>query len=135
MKAVKGHRLTLSGKSASCECGWQVEEKSQAAAWRAHQAHKALWADSPEPVKVTIYGPNLPVDGETFHVHAEGCADLKRGIYPTLTDHSDGWKITVTNEQALVEAIYCDIISEAESTWDDPAYRNDIRIFPCVTLH
>jgi hypothetical protein len=33
---------------------------------------------------VTIVGPNLPAEAKaTFHVHAEGCADLFRGWHRT----------------------------------------------------
>lgn len=84
---------------------------------------------------VTIFGPNLPVQGPTFHVHAAKCADLARGIYPRLRNtDAGGWDINARDVRDVVEAIYDDMIEESGGSWDDPAYLEDIKIFPCVVL-
>lgn len=82
--------------------------------------------------RVTIHGPNLMVPGPTFHVHAEGCADLRKRLYRGA---DGGWTVEATSQQDVVEEIYQDIMAENEgdlASWE--AYADDVRIFPCVAL-
>lgn len=85
-------------------------------------------------MKLTIIGPNLPgADSGTFHVHAAGCADLKRkAIYRGMryeTNHEEHDTL-----ESLVDSYYCDMMNENEegspwATWE--AYQDEFRIFPC----
>ena len=83
---------------------------------------------------VTIVGPNLPrvlSDRGTFHVHAAGCMDLKRG---TIRHYAgEGWDVDVESIREVVEAVYCDHMAE-----DDVdhyfIYREDFHFAPCITL-
>lgn len=87
-----------------------------------------------ENQRVIIYGPNLPGPTETFHVHAEGCADTKRGIYRGIRVGGDqgGWSIEAASVQEVVEEVYADIMDENGDTWED--YLSEFKVFPCVTL-
>lgn len=83
---------------------------------------------------VTIYGPNLRGTRETFHVHASGCADLKRGIYPQYKN--EAWDIEVGDLRAIVETVY-----DSDDFWygEDPdeywhALAYEFKFFPCVKL-
>jgi hypothetical protein len=83
---------------------------------------------------VTVYGPNLPTQGETFHVHAAGCADVRRGFYPGLSKHQAmAWE--AESIQEIVEEVYLDQIAESDGEWATwEPYAHDFKIFPCVTL-
>jgi hypothetical protein len=82
--------------------------------------------------RVVVIGPNLPnQDNGSFHVHAEGCADIKRS--PDYRSREfDGDKANVTDyatEIEMVEDVYADFVDD-----DNPAteFLNDFYIFPCV---
>jgi hypothetical protein len=83
---------------------------------------------------VTVCGPNLPDQSKgDMHVHAAGCADLKRG----QLRQADKWTVEVDSVQAVVEAIYSDMIAECDpdepyGTWVD--YEADLYFAPCVHL-
>lgn len=88
-------------------------------------------------MKVTIYGPNLPSQDETFHVHAAGCADTKRGIYRHIRAGGDqgGWDIEVTSVRQIVEDVYSDQMAENDDEWATwQPYASDFKVFPCVDL-
>lgn len=91
-------------------------------AWAAFDAAPAIQ-------RVTIVGPNLPRQAQaTFHVHAEGCADLKRGW---IKDYApDGWTIEATSLTDVCDEVYPPEDFECESG----AYLYDFHIAPCVTL-
>lgn len=82
---------------------------------------------------VTVVGPNLPDQSQgDMHVHAAGCADLKRG---QLRNHAERWTVEVDSVQAVVEAIYSDMIAECDpdepyGTWVD--YEADLHFAPCT---
>jgi hypothetical protein len=87
--------------------------------------------------RVTIIGPNLPrplCDKGTFHVHAEGCADIKR--YPQPRDPD--WTIEASSIATVVEDIYSDILAENDIDGPDhpawPIYESDVHFAPCVKL-
>lgn len=78
---------------------------------------------------VEIIGPMSR--GTTFHVHAEGCADIARNreyrdIRPYL------WIIeTPATLRLLVEDIFSDFIfSNDEEPWE--TYVSEVKVFPCV---
>lgn len=82
---------------------------------------------------VTVAGPNLndPKQSGRMHVHASGCADLKRRrVYRGI---EEPWTIEVSGIKDLVESIYGDQIEENPTyTWED--YLTEIDVFPCVTF-
>lgn len=87
---------------------------------------------------VTVIGPNLPrplSDTGTMHVHAAGCADIKR-TYGRHRLEAPPWSIDAETVAQIIEDIY-----PAEDFCYDPAdpaeysaYRGDVHVFPCVTL-
>jgi len=88
--------------------------------------------------RVTIVGPNLPGSLQrqgTFHVHAEGCADLKRGAI--REEAENGWTIEASSVDEVVQNIY----DPGNFQYDpsDPAdyspYLHDVHFAPCVQLH
>ena len=86
-------------------------------------------------MKVNVIGPNLADPGEAFHVHAAGCADVKRN--PLYRGH----RIEVEGFTDLIEmslVIYADQIEEDTSGRDErqvaDQYLTDFRVFPCCTL-
>ena len=77
-------------------------------------------------IKVTTIGPNGISDG-TFHIHAEGCRDIKQRKY----HRSEKYNETITSVEQLVNDSYADIIDEnPDTTWED--YADEFKIFPCV---
>lgn len=81
-------------------------------------------------MKVTVSGPNLPrplADKGTMHVHAAGCADLRK--YPKGADQG-GWPLDADSVQYVVENVYGHQIEEAGATWQD--YVSDFYWAPCV---
>jgi hypothetical protein len=90
-------------------------------------------------MRVTIVGPNLPGSLQrqgTFHVHAEGCADLKRG--PIRPYAEQGWTIDATSREDVAEEVYADMIDEHEGDGTVYAtaagYVSDFHFAPCVQL-
>lgn len=81
--------------------------------------------------KVAIYGPNLRSPGPTFHVHVDGCADLRKRLYRDYTE--DAWLAEVSSHQEVVEEIYGDHYAENDETWKaGDQYDQDVKVFPCV---
>lgn len=90
-------------------------------------------------MKVAICGPNLCTRGETMHVHAAGCADLKH--YGPGRKHGGddrGWVVDVTSALDVSKAVYADMVygdqglkgEEADEVFLD--YLTDFRFFPCA---
>lgn len=88
-------------------------------------------------MKVEIVGPNLPALLERFgsmHVHADGCADLRRGalgqVRKTLRGGHD-WQIEVSSVREVVESCYGDQIAESDGHWEE--YVGDLHFAPCTS--
>lgn len=82
-------------------------------------------------MKITVMGPNLPrplCDKGDMHVHAAGCADLRR--YPKGIDQG-GWTINVEDVRSVVVAVYDNMIDESGLTWED--YVSDLYWAPCTS--
>jgi hypothetical protein len=84
-------------------------------------------------VEVTVLGPNWINDAD-FHVHASGCADIRRPKY-RMCVREGTWDVEVCSKRELFETLFGDFISENEGedwggVWTD--YLNQARIFPCV---
>lgn len=78
-------------------------------------------------MKLNITGPNIGLGGE-FHVHAAGCADLRKAIY---RGNPESCNEDYDTFQSMVEDYYCHQIDESGGTWDE--YAMDFHVFPCVT--
>lgn len=89
-------------------------------------------------MRVHIIGPNLMCpEGYTFHVHAEGCPDVKRKRLYRWADHA--WDTEHAYEmdsmQEVVEFMYDGQLSDNadDPEWSDwHAYEPDFKWFPCV---
>ena len=92
---------------------------------------------------VTVLGPNLSAAGQalgSMHVHATGCADIKRTArkyrYDNVRPDRYGWEIDVNSVEDIVEAVYpagdFEYTGPSDEYYD--TYRNDIHVFPCVTV-
>jgi len=82
--------------------------------------------------RLTVVGPNLPQEAKaTFHVHAEGCADLRRGW---IARHAgDGW--TAEFSSLLdVEADVYDFAPDEDESYRLGDYLTEFYFAPCVTL-
>lgn len=80
---------------------------------------------------VSILGPNLGPDTESFHIHSVGCADIKRS---SLYRGQQPWNLAVPSFQHIVEEVYSDIIGDdpENNTWSD--YVGEFKLFPCTGL-
>jgi len=83
--------------------------------------------------RVHIIGPNLPDQSKGgFHVHAEGCSDVKRSkLY--ASPEFDGDKSYVYDLPSAVAAgdeVYADHI--AEGSMEPGEGVHDLYFFPCV---
>jgi hypothetical protein len=88
----------------------------------------------PEPKPVVVVGPNLRTkSGETFHVHAADCADLKKS--PVYRNHQDeiGYVVHHATRVEVAEDIYCDIIAENPDNRAEDLV-SDFKFFPCCGL-
>jgi hypothetical protein len=80
-------------------------------------------------MKVTICGPNLNDQSKgTFHVHAEGCADLKRNAQRE-PEYRHGWTIEAASRDEVGDEIYADHIAEGSMRPGEGA--DDCHFFPC----
>lgn len=80
-------------------------------------------------MKVTVCGPNLRDQSKgTFHVHAAGCADLKRGARKDIA-YRDGWTIDAETRVDVAEDVYDNGIMQEDETGAD--YLFDFYFFPC----
>ena len=81
-------------------------------------------------MRVTICGPNLRDQSKgQFHVHAEGCADLRRGAIRE-PEYRHGWTIDATSREQVADEVYADIIDENPGTTAGD-YVSDFHFFPC----
>lgn len=85
--------------------------------------------------RVVIVGPNLRDQSRgDFHVHAEGCADLRRDRNVRYEDQS--WVVEAEGSrdelmEFVAEDIYCDIMAE-NGDEDASGYVELIHFAPCV---
>jgi hypothetical protein len=80
-------------------------------------------------VSVDVYGPNLPVPGETFHVHATACPDTRR--LPYIAEFPMTMLAHEFDEVVLATYPPSDFEYDPESSEMD-TYRQDFKVFPCV---
>jgi hypothetical protein len=81
------------------------------------------------PVRVTICGPNLRDQSKgTFHVHAEGCADLQRGARRE-PEYAKGWTIDAASLVEVCDEVYPPEDFECESG----EWTYDFHVFPCAS--
>lgn len=82
-------------------------------------------------MKVKVVGPNLPAEaGESFHVHAADCADLKRGW---IRRHAaEEPTVDLDSREEVVLYVYDNGIMDEnpDLTWRD--YLGEFRFLPCV---
>jgi hypothetical protein len=81
-------------------------------------------------MRIHIMGPNLFGTGtmETFHVHAEGCADVKRAPVYQGPDHK------ADRDNATEFATLTEIAEYVYDFEDNPAdLVGDFRVFPCAS--
>lgn len=80
---------------------------------------------------VVVLGPNLMDQSNgSFHVHAAGCADIKRSRAYDSPEFDDDKKYPLDMEsvEQIADYVYADIE-------DDPReYVNDFYVFPCVVF-
>lgn len=83
-----------------------------------------------EKFEVEVIGPNLHSAGATFHVHRQGCADIKRDPkrygYSQYEGHE--WRMTVDTLTEVCDAAYPPSDFQCESG----DYLDDFKVFPCV---
>jgi hypothetical protein len=80
-------------------------------------------------LNVVVVGPNLRDQSKgQFHVHAEGCADLKRD--PLLRHEDQSYIFPAASVREVAEDVYADIIAENEDE-DIDAYIDDFHFAPC----
>ena len=78
-------------------------------------------------MQVAIAGPNLNDQSKgTFHVHAAGCADLKRGARRE-PEYGNAWVIEAASQTEVCDAVYPADQFECESG----EYVYDFNFFPC----
>jgi hypothetical protein len=89
--------------------------------------------------KVHVLGPNLATNGgETFHVHAEGCADVHRSRIYASADHEwdrknayDFGSLDECVKDTYHDQIYSDHAGE-DPDQISADYASDFKVFPCV---
>jgi len=88
--------------------------------------------------RLTVVGPNLPREARaTFHVHAEGCDDLRRGWIRPYAAYAgtggEGW----TAEYDSLLAVEADVYDFAPAENEDYTlgdWQSEFHFAPCVTL-
>lgn len=84
-------------------------------------------------MQVHIIGPNLADQSNgDFHVHAKGCADVKRSaLYRSPEFKSDrDSTVDVESVRDIVEYVYADQIGEGSMSWGDGV--SSLYVLPCV---
>ena len=85
-------------------------------------------------MRVHVIGPNLPDQSKgSFHVHAAGCADVRRSPDYRSREfaHDKAHPIEADSLTAVIEYVYADMLDdEPGGTVED--YRSDFYLFPCV---
>jgi len=78
-------------------------------------------------MRVMIAGPNLRDQSKgTFHVHAVGCADIRR-MMAREPEYANGWEIDANTVIDICDAVYPPGEFECESG----EYLYDFHFFPC----
>lgn len=87
-------------------------------------------ATNAKTYKVEVIGPNLNSSGETFHVHAQGCSDIKRDPkhYGYSQYRGQEWRMEVKSLTEICDDAYPPDDFECESG----DYTYDFKVFPCV---
>ncbi len=86
-------------------------------------------------MRVHIIGPNLPDQSNgSFHVHAEGCADVKRSPLYRGPDFASDRRHTfdVASLVDIVEQTMPDQVAEEGDGFDPLSWIDDFHILPCV---
>jgi hypothetical protein len=79
---------------------------------------------------VTVIGPNLRDQSKgSFHVHAAGCADIKRSARRD-PEFENGWDIDAENLTEVVDAVY----PPEDFGCESGEYLDEFHIAPCVKL-
>ena len=82
--------------------------------------------------EVVVVGPNLPRQAKaTFHVHAVGCKDLKRGWIAQYT--SEAWTTSIRCHLDLEAEVY-DFAPEENEGYELGDYLSEFHFAPCVTV-
>jgi hypothetical protein len=80
--------------------------------------------------EVEVIGPNLHTRGESFHVHRQGCADIKRD--PKRYGYSQytgmEWRMKVATLTEVCDAVY----PPSDFDCNSGDYLDDFKVFPCV---
>lgn len=77
---------------------------------------------------IAVCGPNLPISGPTFHLHAANCADLHKGIYKHINEKD---VMQADSLRTIVLDVYPpDDFQYSAEDWQD--YADDFKVFPCV---
>lgn len=80
-------------------------------------------------MRVTIVGPNLPRQAKaTFHVHAEGCADLSRGW---IRAHQADTVDAQSRHDVEAEVYY--FASSENDDYELGDYQSEFHFAPCVS--
>lgn len=84
-------------------------------------------------MRVTIIGPNLRDQSKgQLHVHAEGCADIRR-MARREPEYQHGWTIEAKAQRDVVEATYDPGDFEWDPKEDYGMYRSEFHFFPCCS--
>jgi hypothetical protein len=89
--------------------------------------------------QLIVIGPNLPNQAKaTFHVHADGCADLQRGwIKPYArqagTGRGEGWTAEYGSLLEVEGDVY-DFAADENEDYELGDYQSEFHFAPCVTL-
>lgn len=82
--------------------------------------------------RVVVVGPNLPQQAKaTFHVHAEGCADLGRGW---IKRYAKGERAYEFGSRHDVESFVYEFAPDENEDYTLGDYQFDFHFAPCVTL-
>lgn len=78
--------------------------------------------------KITVIGPNLPRGAKAeFHVHADGCADIRRG---RITRDAASWVMAAETFEDVVDAVY----PPEDFDCEPGEYIGEFYFAPCVAL-
>ena len=82
-------------------------------------------------MKVNVIGPNLPIRGRTFHVHAAGCVDIGRKI---AYRRADQVIFDADSRMEVTEAIYPpdEFRYDPTDPYERAPYIEDLLFFPCM---
>jgi hypothetical protein len=80
--------------------------------------------------RIVVVGPNLRDQSKgTFHVHAEGCADLRRS--PNLRHEDQSFVIDCDTLTQMCDAVY----PPEDFGCESGEYLYDFHVAPCVHLN